>query len=435
MKKVFLMFLASIIVLLGACGSNSKSGSEKSDTKKEASNGEKVTVTFWHAMTDAHEKWLKEKTEAYNKEHKDIEVKLVAQGNYGDLSQKLLAAAKAKKSPTIAQAYGEWMADYERNHLLADIKPMIDEKMTGADKYEDINQVFRDDNTINGKVYGIPFNKSTRVLFVNNDYLKKAGIKAPKTWDELKAAAKKLTTEIDGKKVTGMGFENQLAHELSMYVKQAGGQFVDEKSAKVKFNSEEGLKALEFINGMIQDKTARMAGEDEYLSGPFTNGDVAMYIGSSAGIPFIQKDAKDMNWTTVPLPQDKVKAAPFQGTNITMFSQASKEEQAAAFDYMKYLISTDNTIDWAKTTGYLPVRKSALENADWKKFVKENPVNQAGIEQYDGAFIDDRVPGAFAMKEAMASELDKMLFEKQAPKTTLENMAKKAQEAIDKAKK
>ena len=65
-------------------------------------------------MSDTHEKWLEDATAKFNEEHENITVKLVNQGNYGDLSQKLLAAAKAKTSPTIAQAYAEWMTDYNK---------------------------------------------------------------------------------------------------------------------------------------------------------------------------------------------------------------------------------------------------------------------------------------------------------------------------------
>ncbi|WP_165980735.1 ABC transporter substrate-binding protein [Macrococcus carouselicus] len=447
MKKSLYVLLVVMMVFLAACGSDSsKGGNDKSneasnDTKKSEEKsadetGEVQEVTFWHAMTDTHEEWLKKKTDEFNKEHKDIKVKLVGQGNYGDLSQKLLAAAKAKNSPTIAQAYGEWIADYDRNNLVVDLKPMIEGENGFDDKesYDDITEVFRKDNTFGDKVLGLPFNKSTRVLYVNNDYLKKAGLKAPETWEELEAAAEKMTTTVDGKKVVGMGFENGMAHEISMWIKQAGGEFVDEKNNKVLFDSPEGLKALQFINNMLDNGTARMAGEDEYLSGPFTNGDVAMYIGSNAGIPFVEKDAK-MDWTTVPLPKGKEAAAPFQGTNITMFASSTEEQQKAAFEYMKYLISKENTIDWAKTTGYLPVRQSALDSEEWQSFVKEHPVHAAGVSQYDGAFIEDRVPDAFAMKEAIGTELDKMLFDDAEPKETLKNMAEKAQAAIDKAKK
>ncbi|AQL55747.1 ABC transporter substrate-binding protein [Abyssicoccus albus] len=449
MKKSLLLLLLSFVLILAAC--NQQSGSEESSKNEEKSesassesteeskdeaagdSGEKAEVTFWHAMNDDHEKWLKDKTDEFNKDNENIEVKLVNQGSYDDLSKKLLAAGKAKKLPTISQAYGEWILNYKDNDLVEDLKPMIDGE-NGFENYEDINKVFREDNTFGEEVLGLPFNKSTRVLFVNNDLLKEAGVEAPKTWEELKTAAEKMTTEKDGKKVVGMGFENGLAHEISMWIKQAGGEFIDEEKQQVKFNSEEGLKALEYIDGMLNDGTARMAGEDEYLSGPFTNGDVGMYIGSSAGIAYVQKDAKDIDWTTVPLPKGEEEAAPFQGTNITMFKTAEDAAKQGAFEYMKFLVSEENTTDWAKTTGYLPVRTTALESDEWKKFVEENPAHKAGVSQYDNGFIEERVPGAFAMKEAIAKELDKMLFEDAKPKETLENMEKEAQKAIDEAK-
>ena len=89
-----------------------------------------------------------------------------------------------------------------------------------------------------------------------------------------------------------------------MWFEQAGGEFVDEKEGKVLFNSDAGLRALTFIDTMIDNGSARMAGEDGYLSGPFTRGDVAMYIGSSAGLAYVAKDAGDMKWSTTPLPKD-----------------------------------------------------------------------------------------------------------------------------------
>ena len=94
------------------------------------------------------------------------------------------------------------------------------------------------------------------------------------------------------------------------------------------FNSEAGLHALTFIDTMLKDGSARMAGEDGYMSGPFTRGDVAMYIGSSAGIAYVAKDAGDMAWSTTPLPKGVEQAAPFQGTNITMFANSTEAEQA-----------------------------------------------------------------------------------------------------------
>ena len=145
-------------------------------------------------MSDTHEKWLEDATAKFNAEHENITVKLVNQGSYGDLSQKLLAAAKAKTSPTIAQAYAEWMTDYNKNNLVVDLAPMINgENGFPADQsYEDISEVFRDDNTFGDKILGLPFNKSSRVLFYNKKYFEDNGLTPPTTWDELATAANNI---------------------------------------------------------------------------------------------------------------------------------------------------------------------------------------------------------------------------------------------------
>ncbi|WHT47071.1 extracellular solute-binding protein [Sporosarcina thermotolerans] len=225
MKKLsLLVFIMMVSVLLVACNYNKNNTSTKTtDTVKTEAN-KPVEVEFWHAMSDTHEKWLEEATAKFIAEHKNVTVKLVNQGNYGDLSQKLLAAAKAKTSPTITQAYAEWMTDYNQHNLVVDLTPMINGKngFPADQSYEDISKVFRDDNTFGDKILGLPFNKSSRVLFYNKKYFEDNGLTPPTTWDELATAAKTLTKEIDGKKVIGMGFENGMATELSMWIEQAG---------------------------------------------------------------------------------------------------------------------------------------------------------------------------------------------------------------------
>ena len=51
-----------------------------------------------------------------------------------------------------------------------------------------------------------------------------------------------------------------------------------------------------------------------------------------------------------------------------MFS-TDENKQNAAWEYMKYLTSVDSTIQRSEETGYLPVRKSAYETDEFKKFM------------------------------------------------------------------
>lgn len=442
MKKWSTLLISMLFVfLLAACNSGTNSTKQEKEDKpqedKETAGKvqEPVEIEFWHAMSGNLEIALTKITDDFNNQHDSIKVKLVNQGGYGDLSQKVMAAAKAKTLPVIAQAYEDWTTEYIQNNLVADLTPYINDVEHGFNEEElnDIVDVFRDANMWDGKYYSMPFNKSTRILFYNKGLLESANVAPPTTWDELEAAAKKLTFSKDGKNIVGMGFENGVGHELAAWVKQAGGDFLDEKERKVLFNSPEGIKALSFINSMIQDGSARLAGEDGYMSGPFTRGGVAMYIGSSAGIAYVAKDAEgNIEWSAAPVPKGKQAANAFMGTNINIFESAEEGEKAAAWEYIKFLINKENTTYWAKETGYLPVRYSALESDEWKKYIEENPVYGVGQQQFDSGFYDPRMVGAFGIKNAINKEVELVLLGQKTVEQGLADAEKAAQAELDK---
>ncbi|MEQ6376295.1 ABC transporter substrate-binding protein [Bacillaceae bacterium S4-13-56] len=421
MKKLFMsVFTLLFVLILAACG-NSEASTNTENESSDSENGSEevvidspVEIEFWHAMSGDHEKVLTEITDDFNGSQENITVKLVNQGSYDDLSKKNMAAAKANTLPVMTQAYEDWITEYLQNDLVADITPYVNHSEYGMSEEElnDIVDVFREANIWDGKYYGLPFNKSTRIMFYNVDYLEDAGVEVPKTWEELRAASEKLTGEKDGKQVVGLGLENSVTLEFNQWVHQAGGEYFNEASGEFMMNSPEGKTALEFVNRMIQDGIARTAGEDGYMSGPFTRGDVALYIGSSAGIPYVAGPAEEngINWSAAVLPAGEEAATPFAGTNVSIFASASDEEKLAAWEYMKFLINTENTTKWAMASGYLPVRYSALESEEWKAYTAENPAYGVGEQQFDAGFYDPRIVGAYGLKNAVAKELDRVLL-------------------------
>ncbi|UFT99275.1 extracellular solute-binding protein [Radiobacillus kanasensis] len=446
MKKIFLfMLMALLAAVLVACGnddSDSASAKEESNSNAEGNTTENsegiktvidspIEIEFWHAMSGGHEEALTKITDDFNASQENITVKLVNQGSYDDLSQKVMAAAKAKNLPVMSQAYEDWITEYLDNDLVTDLTPYVNDPKYGWSEEElnDIVEIFRKSNTWDGKFYSMPFNKSTRIMFYNKDYLEEAEVEVPTTWEELRTASEKLTMEKDGKKVIGLGLENSVTLEFNQWVEQAGGEYLDEETGEFKLNSPEGKEALEFVNGMIQDGIARTAGEDGYMSGPFTRGDVALYIGSSAGIPYVADPAKEtgINWSAAVLPAGKEAATPFAGTNVTVFNSATDEEKLAAWEFTKFLINTENTAYWASKTGYLPVRYTALESDEWVAYKEENPVYGVGEQQFDAGFYDPRVVGANELKNAVAKELDKVLL----GELSVEEGLEAAQEAAD----
>ncbi len=438
MKKiVHVLFVCLLAISLAACSTATKpSTSEEQKTADIPTKIDKpVTIEFWHAMTGNLEKTLQTMTQEFNDSQSNITVKLVNQGTYDDLNKKLMAAAKSHTSPVMAQAYEDWMQDYINNNLITDLTPYVQNKTVGWSDSElnDIVKVFRDENSWNNKFYGVPFNKSTEVLYYNTDMFKENNLKVPTTWAELENAAQTLTKG----NVIGMGFENAIGLNFPTWVQQAGGQFVDVNSKKVTFDSEEGKKALTFLNDMVNTKKiARLAGEDKYMSDPFSRGDVGMYIGSSAGISFVEAGAKGkINWATAPLPAGKKASTQFQGTNLVTFNSADDQQKLAAWEFMKFLSSKDQTIYWAQNTGYVPVRESALKDPVWLKYIEENPKYAAAEKQFDAGYFFPHLDGAFAMKNAYSTEIQAVLVGKKSVDQGLQDAVKNTQDALDKASK
>ena len=91
-----------------------------------------------------------------------------------------------------------------------------------------------------------------------------------------------------------------------------------------------------------------------------------------------QNAPKDFKWGTMPLPSYKGKRQPnFAGNDIVLFKSASSDKQKGAWAFMKYLLSEKETSKWAQLTGYVPLRKSAVKSADFKKYLSANPTSHA----------------------------------------------------------
>lgn len=443
MKKVLSLLLFMLVLFLAACGNTdgddsetntdtdsgetSESTGEDSETEDAA---EPVEITFWHAMSGPHEEAVNSFADAFNEANENITVKPVNQGGYDDLEQKIMAGAKAGDLPNIAQSVTNVVPEYMNNNFLIPLNDFIEDEEAGMseDELNDIIEVFRESSSWDGTFYSLPFSKSTRVLFYNQTLLDEHGLEVPETWDELREAAETVT----GDGVVGFGLENSFESEFQGILKQLGGTYIDEESGEATFASEEGIEAMTFINDMVKEGIARTAGEDDYMSNPFGRGDVAMYIGSSAGIPHVAGAIEgDMEWSTAPIPAlNGETATTFAGNDIVLFDQGEDAEQKAAWEFMKYLTSEEVTTEWAMLSGYLPVRYSAQDSDEYQSYLEENPATLAGPEQFDAGFFIARVPGGDAVRNIVLEELDYILQDMKTVEEGLTSAQDRANDAL-----
>ena len=358
------------VVALTACGANSSNSSQQAETKTDIVTevNSETTITFWHAMNGQLEKALQKLTDDFMKANPNIKVELQNQSQYKDLQAKINATLTSPKDlPTITQAYPNWLYSAAEQDALVDFTPYIKNETIGFKEGEEIRSDLMEGAQINGVQYGIPFNKSTEVLFYNADLLKQYGVNVPTTLDELKEAAKTIY-EKSNHEVVGAGFDS-LNNYYAIGMKNKGVDFTKE----LDFASDASKEVVKYYADGIRDGYFRIAGSDKYLSGPFQNKKVAMYVGSTAGESFVAKGAQEAGFEYgVAARPEKYNLQ--QGTDIYMFEGSTTEEQrTAAFLYLKFLSSAESQLYWAQQTGYMPTIASVLEKDEYKNSSSKVP--------------------------------------------------------------
>lgn len=354
--KKLVTFAVAGLALIGtaACSknSNNSSSSEKIPTKIN----KKTSIVFWHGMHGGQEAELKKLTSEFEKKNPNINVKLENQGSYIDLQGKLTSTMQSPKNlPTITQAYPGWLYNAAQNKMLVNLTSYINNKSIGwgSAQKSGIRTELLDGAKIKGTQYGIPFNKSIDVLVYNKTMFKKYGIKkVPATMAELKQASETIYQK-SHHQVVGAGFDS-LANYYTLGMKDEGINFND----KINFTGATSKKVINYYADGMKKGYFRVAGSEHYLSGPFANEKVAMFIGTSAGEGYVKQGiGNKFEYDVAPRPG---KYTMQQGTDIYMFNHASSMQKAAAFKYMKFLTSEKSQLKWANETGYIPVNTKAV---------------------------------------------------------------------------
>lgn len=354
-KKLTSLALSAVLMtgLMTGCGSKNNTSSEEIVTEIT----EPVEISFWHAMSGDLEKTLENLTDKFMEANPNITVNLQNQSTYNDLQQKMTATlASPKDLPTLTQAYPHWMINAMQDELLVDLKPYIENETIGSENYNDILEGFRTSSEIDGKIYGMPFNKSTEVIWYNKTLFDELGLEVPTTFEEFAQVAKTITEK---KGIVGAGFDS-LNNFYTTYLKNKGVDFNSETDV----TSAESVEAANYYLDGIKEGYFRIAGTDMYLSGPFANETLGMYVGSNAGESFVKQgvDGK-FEVGVAPYPAESVMQ---QGTDLYMFSSATAEQRTAAFEYLKFLTSTENQITWGVETGYIPATHAAISSDEYK---------------------------------------------------------------------
>ncbi len=387
---------------------------------KEQCAKAKVVAELWHGFTGgAPRAALENLAVEFNRTQQGRCVRPVPQGGYRDLSTKIKAAFAAGKVPAMAQAYENNIA------LYLEAKALLPIESLGV-RLQGVNLLFLNAVRFGGVVYGVPFNKSIQVLYHNKDLLRKHGAKVPATLEEFVALSKRLS-QAEGGPV--YWFQPD-ASTFAYFFFNLGGSYL--KDGKLVLNSKEAVEALTLLQNGVKEGWAKPI-TSGYINQNLGSGPYAFSVDTSAGYTFYRQAAKfDLGVATLP---GRTSSQPgfglVQGTNLVVFRQAGKEEQAVAKDFLQFVLSPRAQAVFTTATGYVPVTEAALKDPVYQSYVADNPdfgtiVRQSRYAKFEPALAEWEqirfdILGQ-AIKEAILNKVD--------PKVALDKAQKLAEDLL-----
>jgi sn-glycerol 3-phosphate transport system substrate-binding protein len=314
-----------------------------------------IKISFWYSIGGS----VKDTTEAlikeYNASQSKYQIEGVFAGSYENSIQKLLAATASGDAPVLvhqAHVYAPQLVD--AGALLDLGKYISKDKNFQRDQF--IEPLF-DANVYKNKVYGIPFNCSTPIIYYNKDLFRKAGLdpnKFPQTWDGVYAAAKKISALGDG--VSGLSIDYGSGWILEGLVWEFGAGWIAKDNSKVLWDDKAHIDAVSYFKKMVDSKAVIYKGGDT----SFLSGKTAMFFYSCQGLAnYIKRVNFDLG--VAPFPKGTQQSVPLGGGSLYIFKNKPSAEQDGAWDFVKFLTSTKNQVRWAENTAYIAARKDSLK--------------------------------------------------------------------------
>ena len=318
-RKIGVIGLIVSILLIG-CGTKSQSTQSSSQAEVKDGGAREIHYFSSRSASDDTIVTLQEITDKYNEQGGNIKLVIDSNADRTSYDQKLRTMIAGGQMPDMFDLDATpYAAELGEKGMLTDMDAFLDE-IGEKDSY--IPLALNYGRTADGKLYTLPLELSTEMIWYNVDMFKDAGIEAPKTLDELLEDCKALNDK--GYTAFGIGGGDgwPLLRLLATYpFRMTGNDFLNDLSAeKAKMSDEPGMKAAEFMSDI-----------GKYFQPGFSTTDVATGLnlflsGKSAMYP---TGTWELNYFT-----DKNRP---EGLNVDYFYMPTiKDAKTSANDYWAF---------------------------------------------------------------------------------------------------
>jgi multiple sugar transport system substrate-binding protein len=346
MKKGYLFFSLVVVfaLLLSACGAAAQPAAD-----------EKVTITVWDYYGEATP--VKPLIEGFQKENPNITVQYESL-DWDTTNEKLNVVLTGGTAPDVVTVDMTWLPKFASLGAFTDLKKLSGGKLNGVAWDQAYTAGALESITYNDQIVAALYDFDVYALYYRADLFQQKGIAVPKTWDDLKAAASKLT---EGDKYLYQWLPDTF--HGSQWIYENGGSLLSDDNKTVAFNSPEAVAGIQAYADLLTAKTAIYWGADqgERIQG-IKDGRIAMFSDGPYNMGILKSAAPEMSgkWAVALHPYSKQSGSYLGGTGLVVPTKSA--HQAAAWKFIEYAMRVENQIGVYTYAGAAPALTAALES-------------------------------------------------------------------------
>ena len=317
----------------------------------------------------------------------DIKVNAIYSGNYDDTRVRALSAIASGEPAQLAVMFS------------IDAYDLIEqETIVAFEDIEGVNAAWLDsfypalmaNSRIEGKTWGIPFQRSTIVAYYNKDMFREAGLDPeapPSSWDELVSMGKALTKgDTYGLMIPSTGYPYWMFQARAI---QNGKELMSGDGLETNFDDPAVVETLEFWKSLSTEHGIMPTGTVEWgtLRQAFLEGQTAMMWHSTGNLTAV-KNSASFDFGVAELPANVRPGSPTGGGNFYVFQDTTDEERAAALKLIEFMTAPEQAAEWSIATGYMGVSPAAYETEALKAYTVEFPPALVARNQLENAVAE-----------------------------------------------